>query len=182
VLEVRRLGIREPILTGVTGASLAFGVGHLDGTPLPGEKPAPAPSGGPGAPPRRPVGQAILAGHRDRAFAFLKDLRPGDRLSLRAARGSAEYVVRDTAVVRHDRFEYPDPTLPGGLVLVTCHPFGGVLRTPWRYVVRAARVGPDRALRPRAPPPPRHAPNGTPRGAPPAPPRSPGPWEDRRPV
>jgi len=59
VLEVGRLGVRRTVLRGASGESLAFGVGHVDGT----------------APPNAP-GNCVLAGHRDRAFAFLADLKP----------------------------------------------------------------------------------------------------------
>ena len=41
---------------------MAFGPGHLSGTPLPGE-----------------AGNAVVSGHRDTHFAFLRGLREGTR-------------------------------------------------------------------------------------------------------
>jgi sortase (surface protein transpeptidase) len=46
-LEVPRLGIRRHVLTGASGSSLAFGIGHLDGTSPPNGN-----------------GNCVLVGHR----------------------------------------------------------------------------------------------------------------------
>jgi sortase A len=128
-LEVDRLGVRVSILTGATGATLAFGAGHVDGTALPG----------------RP-GHSVLAGHRDRSFAFLRDLKPGDVLRIRAHAGTTLYVVDGSAVVPETDTRVLDPS-PGAvdgarLSLLTCYPFGGLLRSPWRYVVSATALTP----------------------------------------
>src|SRR5258706_11811255 len=82
LLEVGRLGVRRAVLRGATGESLAFGAGHVDGTAWPNAR-----------------GHSVLAGHRDRGFAFLKDVRRGDRLRLRTAGAVRDYVVDDTRVV-----------------------------------------------------------------------------------
>jgi len=66
VVEVGRLGVRRIVLRGASGESLAFGVGHVDGTALPNTP-----------------GHCVLAGHRDGVFSFLEDLRPGDILRRR---------------------------------------------------------------------------------------------------
>lgn len=60
-LRAPRQNIDLLVLAGANGASLAFGPGHLDGTPSPG------------AP-----GNSILGGHRDTSLSFLKDARKGD--------------------------------------------------------------------------------------------------------
>ena len=56
------------VLAGASGRTLAFGPGHVDGTPLPGEH-----------------GNAVVSGHRDTHFAFLRDLRCGDVLEVQTA-------------------------------------------------------------------------------------------------
>ena len=117
-LDVERLGVRRHVLAGASGTSLAFGVGHIDGTARPN---------GPG--------NCVLAGHRDRAFGFLRDLRPGDRIRLRTASGVLEYVVEDLDIVPATAISVADPTPDDRLTLVTCYPFDGLLRSPWRYVV-----------------------------------------------
>ncbi len=120
VLKVGRLDIRRIVLRGASGESLAFGVGHVDGTALPN------------AP-----GNCVLAGHRDRAFSFLKDLNPGDTLSVRTFDGVREYVVVGVRVVPSTATDALDPAPENRLTLVTCYPFGGLSRSPWRYVVTA---------------------------------------------
>ena len=125
VLTLDRLGIRRSVLAGASGTSLAFGVGHIDGTALPN------------AP-----GNCVLAGHRDRAFAFLEEVRPGDALRLRAAGSVRDYIVDGTGVVARTDSETIRTTGDDRLTLVTCYPFGGLLRSPWRYVVTASAARP----------------------------------------
>jgi sortase A len=132
VLELDRLDVRRSVLAGASGTSLAFGVGHVDGT------------AGPNSP-----GNCVLAGHRDRAFAFLEKVRPGDVLRLRTADAAREYVVETRGVVERTDVGALQPA--GGhrrLTLVTCYPFGGLLRSPLRYVVTAGatRRGVEEAI------------------------------------
>jgi sortase A len=127
VLELDRLDVRLSVLAGASGTSLAFGAGHIDGTAWPNSP-----------------GNCVLAGHRDRAFAFLEDIRPGDVLRLRTADADREYVVDGLGVVARTDTGALQTTGGHRLTLVTCYPFGGLLRSPWRYVVTAAAAGPDR--------------------------------------
>ena len=120
-LELARLGIRRSVLAGASGTSLAFGVGHIDGTAWPN------------AP-----GNCVLAGHRDGALAFLEKVRPGDVLRLRTAGSIREYVVDGSAVVARTDTGALQPASDRRLTLVTCYPFNGLLRSPWRYVVTAS--------------------------------------------
>ena len=111
------------VLAGANGRNLAFAPGLLDGT---------APAGGGG-------GACVLAGHRDTHFAALEDLRPGDRLLLEGADGTAHtYRVARTAVVHEtDTWALADSIDPT-LVLVTCWPFDSLVAGgPMRYVVWA---------------------------------------------
>jgi sortase A len=121
-LRVPAHGIDQIVLAGTEGASLAFGPGHLDGTPLPGEP-----------------GNAVLAGHRDTSFRFLSGIRPGELLLLETSDGRlVRYRVEGTSIVFED-----DPSVAGqaggaALTLVTCYPFDAVRPgTRLRYVVRA---------------------------------------------
>ncbi|RMF76633.1 MAG: class GN sortase [Acidobacteria bacterium] len=120
-LEVPRLGIRRHVLAGASGASLAFGVGHVDGT----------------AAPNTP-GTCLLAGHRDTVFAFLRELRVGDALVVRTPRASLCYrIVSRRVVAAADGWSDVDPADRPRLVLATCWPFDTVRRTPRRLVVTA---------------------------------------------
>jgi sortase A len=123
LLELDRLDVRRGVLAGASGTSLAFGVGHIDGT----------------ARPNTP-GNCVLAGHRDREFAFLEEVRPGDVLRLRTADSAREYVVDGTSVVARTDGVTLQSAGHDRLTLVTCYPFGGLLRSPWRYVVTATAL------------------------------------------
>lgn len=120
-IDVPRLGARSIALAGASGQALAFGPGHLDGTPDAGER-----------------GMAIYAAHRDTHFAFLKDVRPGDEIDVTRADGAAfRFRVTGARVARWDASGL-DPNADGRrIALVTCWPFGAVTHGPLRYVVEA---------------------------------------------
>ena len=117
-LYVPRLGLRRSVLAGASGASMAFGVGHIDGTTSPN---------GPG--------NCGLAGHRDGPLAFLERLRIGDTIQLRTHGGMRRYTVTAAEVVSMWRGEVLAPTADRRLTLITCFPFGGLTRSRLRYVV-----------------------------------------------
>jgi sortase A len=123
-LAVPRLGIERMVLAGAAGRTLAFGPGLIDGTAAPGM-----------------AGVSVLGGHRDTHFAFVRDLRPGDRLTVERPDGRlVRFVVAELAVVHRDRAVLPAATQDGGtwLVLATCWPFDAVdPGTPWRYLAIA---------------------------------------------
>ena len=117
-LRVPRLDVARYVLTGASGSSLAFGIGHVDGTAPPNGR-----------------GNCVLAGHRDTQFAFLKDLRPGDELAVTTHGGTATWEVESLGVVDHRRTDLLEAHTADRLTLMTCHPFGGLMRSSRRYVV-----------------------------------------------
>jgi len=119
-LEVPRIGVRRVVLAGATGNVLAFGLGHVSGTALPGWE-----------------GNAVIAGHRDTWGAFLEQLRRSDEIRVRTVRGEWRYEVTRIEVVRKDRVDLLEETDDTRLTLVTCYPFSGLLASPWRYIVVA---------------------------------------------
>lgn len=124
-LEAPRQGAALMVLSGASGRTLAFGPGHVDGTPLPGDP-----------------GNAVVSGHRDTHFAFLRKLRSGDALLVHSASGRlVRYVVSGIEVVRNKDVRVLLDMGDDRLTLVTCYPFdspvpGGSLR----YVVVATRA------------------------------------------
>lgn len=122
-LEVPRLGIERIVLAGATGATLAFGPGHVDGTARPGSS-----------------GNVVLAGHRDTTFAFLRNLSAGDVVRLRT-RGGVELFRVERLEVRdmHDA-DVLAPTAEPTLTLITCYPFDRLVGGPQRYVVTCVRL------------------------------------------
>ena len=117
--------VKVYVLAGSSGRTLAFGPGHEDGTPLPGEP-----------------GNSVIGGHRDTHLAFLRHVRRGDVLSIERRDGSrVDYRVttldvldrRDTWVMRNDGHTR--------LTLVTCWPFDALRAGgPQRYVVIAQAI------------------------------------------
>ncbi len=124
-LEAPCHGAALMVLAGARGRTLAFGPGHVEGTPLPGTS-----------------GNAVISGHRRTHFAFLRDLRSGDTLIVHSAGGArTRYVVSGIEVVRYRNIRVLLDAGDDRLTLVTCYPFdsavpGGALR----YVVVAKRV------------------------------------------
>ena len=126
VLEVPRLGERSIVLEGASGEAMAFGPGHMSNTPPIGTH-----------------GTAVVAAHRDTQFRFLRDVSEGERIVVETTDGRrSAFRVVETLIVRADASGLdPDDSGPTGarLALVTCYPFDGVFRSPWRYVVLADR-------------------------------------------
>ncbi len=123
-LEAPRQGAALMVLAGASERTLAFGPGHIDGTPLPGDP-----------------GNAVVSGQRDTHFAFLRELRSGDTLVVHSASGRVvRYVVSGIEVVRNKDVRVLLDTGDDRLTLVTCYPFDSVLPGgPLRYVVVATR-------------------------------------------
>ena len=96
----------------------------FDLTPLPGD-----------------TGNAVVSGHRDTHFAFLRDLRSGDPLEVQTTDGRmAYYVVSGIEVVRNKDVRVLLDAGDDRLTLVTCYPFDSpVPGGPLRYVVVATR-------------------------------------------
>jgi len=112
------------VLSGASGEAMAWGPGHMDGTPQPGDQ-----------------GISVIAAHRDTHFAFLEHVAPGDEISVTNADGSAHaFRVTGTRIVRWDASGI-DPVAPGRkLALVTCYPFGARTPGPLRYVVMTEKI------------------------------------------
>lgn len=146
ILRIPRFGedYAVPVLAGTSDDVLAAGVGHEDGTALPGER-----------------GNMVLAGHvitHGEPFRDLEQLDPGDEVDLQTARGTYHYVV-DTpgdgltvdfsaGWVLDPRPENPDPDgvdpidAPRLLTLVTC---AELFHTDLRTVVFGHQTGFDPA-------------------------------------
>lgn len=124
-LTVPRLAVDQIVLAGASGRTLAFG---------PALSPAGAAIGA--------AGTAVLSGHRDTHFGFLRELIAGDRIWLDTPQGRVAYVVEQTSVVDARRARLATAGEGARLVLVTCWPFDAIEPGgPWRYVVEARLAG-----------------------------------------
>lgn len=119
------------VLEGGSGRTLAFGPGHVTGTPLPGRR-----------------GNAVIGGHRDTHFRFLKDVEKGERITIESVDGAeAEYVVTGARVVDHREVEIQGDFGDDRLTLITCYPFDAIQAGgPLRYIVTAIRDNPTGTL------------------------------------
>jgi sortase A len=121
-LRVPERDVDLMVLAGASGRTMAFGPGHMSGTPLPGEP-----------------GNAVVAGHRDTHFAFLRRLRVGDVIVIeRRDGGRWRYVVSRALIVDHRETWVAEDGGGTRLTLVTCYPFDAIQAGgPLRYVVSA---------------------------------------------
>lgn len=124
-VSIPRVGAEAIVLSRDSGEALAFGPGQVGGTPVAGEP-----------------GLTVYAAHRDTHFAFLARVRVGDEIDVTRRDGRrVMFRVIGMSVVRRDGLAVDPAATQSELALVTCWPLNGQGHGPWRYVVRAARVG-----------------------------------------
>jgi sortase A len=121
-LSAPRQRVTVLVLSGAHGRALAWGPGHVAHSPAPGG-----------------AGTAVITGHRDTHFAFLRTLRDGDPIDIETADGARRrYTVTATNVVDKAELRIASRGDASALALVTCYPFDGVdPGTPLRFVVSA---------------------------------------------
>ena len=122
-IEISSIGLAAMIMEGVDGKTLRHAVGHIPGTPLPGQQ-----------------GNVALAGHRDTFFRGLRNIHKDDEITLTTLHGSYRYRVDSTQVVEPKDTKVLSATADDFLTLVTCYPFYFVGPAPKRFIVRAHRV------------------------------------------
>ncbi len=124
-LTVSKQDVDLIVLAGASGRTMAFGPGHVDGTPLPGS-----------------MGNSVLSAHRDTHFAFLQQVHLGDEFSIETANGkNTRYVVRATRIVDKSDISVMRASTTEQLTLVTCYPFDAIRPGgPLRYVVTALPI------------------------------------------
>jgi sortase A len=113
------------VLSGASGRTIAFGPGHMDGTPLPGA-----------------TGNSVIGGHRDTHLAFLRAVKRGETLTVERADGKrTDYRVTDLDVLDKRDTWVAKNEGPSRLTLITCWPFDALRAGgPERYVVIARRI------------------------------------------
>ena len=121
-LLVPELEVELFVLAGANGRAIAFGPGHVFGTPLPGE-----------------TGNSVIGGHRDTHLAFLRDLEPGVEIIVERPDGARRrYRVDWMRVVDKREVWVLENEGPTRLTLITCYPFDALRAGgPLRYVVVA---------------------------------------------
>ncbi|MGA3130384.1 MAG: class D sortase [Terracidiphilus sp.] len=119
-IEIPRLGVKVAILEGTTSQTLRLGVGHIEGTALPGEP-----------------GNIGIAGHRDTYFRALKNIRTNDEIRIQTATGLSRFEVDSVEIVDPGDTGVLAPSAGSAVTLVTCYPFHFIGAAPKRFVVHA---------------------------------------------
>lgn len=122
-IQIARLGMAAMLVNGVDDNDLQRAVGHIPGTPLPGDS-----------------GNVALAGHRDTFFRPLRNIRVADQIEVTTLSGTYRYRVASTTVVDPEDVWVLKPTPDESLTLVTCYPFDFIGAAPKRFIVQAKRV------------------------------------------
>jgi sortase A len=122
-IEIPRIGLTAMIMEGTDGRTLRRAVGHIRGTPLPGEQ-----------------GNVAIAGHRDTFFRPLRNILQDDEITLTTLNGSYRYLVDSTQVVPPEDTQVLDNSDDTTLTLVNCYPFYFVGPAPKRFIVRAHKI------------------------------------------
>lgn len=123
-ISIPEVGLNEIVLSGDSGATLAFGPGLSNaGATL------------------ESASIKLISGHRDTHFSRLKNIAINDEIFIRTATGKKRYRVSDIKIV--DSRSYTIDTMDEGydLALVTCYPFNAVLSGGHeRFVVQAEEI------------------------------------------
>jgi sortase A len=122
-IEIARIGLTAMIMEGTDGRTLRRAVGHIRGTPMPGQQ-----------------GNVAIAGHRDTFFRPLRNVQHDDEITLTTLDGSYRYLVDSTQVVSPEDTQVLDNSGATILTLVTCYPFYFVGPAPKRFIVRAHKI------------------------------------------
>jgi sortase A len=120
VIEIPRLNISTVVEEGVDSSTLWEAVGHLPGTPMPGQN-----------------GNSALAAHRDTYFSGLGDVVVGDEIVFRSVTEKFRYRVESTKIVDADATDALEDSTTPTLSLITCYPFHYVGPAPKRFIVVA---------------------------------------------
>ena len=122
-IEISSIGLAAMIMEGTDHRTLRRAVGHIPGTPLPGQP-----------------GNVVITGHRDTFFRGLRNIHKDDEITLTTLNGTYGYRVDFTEVVGPQDIAVLDHSEDAILTLVTCYPFYYVGPAPRRFIVRAHRI------------------------------------------
>lgn len=119
-LDIPKLALSVPIISGYGSSSLLRGVGHIPGTAFPGG-----------------LGTVGLAGHRDTYFRPLRRIAPGMEIRLTGKSGVYHYEVDSTEIVKPEQVSVLKIESRPALTLITCYPFVFIGHAPRRFIVHA---------------------------------------------
>lgn len=119
-LLIPKLDAKIPIFYGSEEEQLKQGIGHVEGTALPGEN-----------------HHTVLSGHRDTVFRHLGKIEKNDIFIVNTETGTFSYKVKKIRIVDKDNQTVMVPKPRATLSVITCYPFGFLGNAPKRFVVVA---------------------------------------------
>jgi LPXTG-site transpeptidase (sortase) family protein len=122
VLDIAGLGVKAPVLQGLTDSVFNVAVGHDPLSPWPGT-----------------TGESVLEAHDVSYFAHISSLRTGDEVTWVTGCNETTFRVVSTEVTTPGVVLNP-PAGGIGLALITCYPTDALFWTPDRYVVELSYV------------------------------------------
>ncbi len=131
-LSIPQIALSVPVMSDFETDSLLKGVGHIQGTAMPGG-----------------LGTMGLAGHRDTYFRPLRDIKLGMGIDVSDETGTYHYRVDSTEVVMPEQVQVLNIRDRPEMTLITCYPFNYVGAAPKRFIVHAhlLSASPDVAKR-----------------------------------
>jgi LPXTG-site transpeptidase (sortase) family protein len=130
ILEIPTLGVRAPILQGLSDPVFNVAAGHDPISPWPGA-----------------LGESIIEAHDVSYFARISTLKRGDRVIWVDACTERTFRVI-TMKISAPGAEISPPPDGQGLALITCYPTNALFWTPRRFVVETEMVSSRRLTRP----------------------------------
>jgi sortase A len=119
-LSIDRIHLQAMVREGDDAGTLDVALGHIPGTAFPGQK-----------------GNVGVAGHRDRLFSHLGELKADDTIAIETPTTTYVYVVDGTQIVKPQDVGVLAAGPHDQLTLVTCYPFRYIGAAPKRYIVKA---------------------------------------------
>ena len=119
-LDIPSIAFKVPIFSGCSFLSLERGACHLQDS---------AHFGG--------LGNAAVAGHRDKDFRNLQSVRRGMNIVVVDQAGRHRYIVDSTEIVPPEDVKVLDIHDQPELTLITCYPFHYIGPAPQRFIVHA---------------------------------------------
>ena len=120
IMSIAEINLEVAVFDGATDHILNLGVGRVPGTAAFGE-----------------TGNLAIAGHRDSFFRGLKDVSPGDEITVKQKYGTDIYAITNSWIVEPEDISVLSPTQKKSITLITCYPFYFVGNAPKRFIVRA---------------------------------------------
>lgn len=110
IIQIPKIKVKDPIVEGVKKSNLKAGIGHIPGTPLPGQP-----------------GNCALAGHRNYAwkklFRRLDELEAGDEVTIITKTETLKYTVTGKVVVEPDDVSVLAGSKDQSIIsMITCTP------------------------------------------------------------